>query len=87
MAVEASGHLLDLAMTRYRTGIDSYLNVAIAQTTLLSNREAEVQIRLRQMTSSVSLIMALGGGWNSSELPRIAGATAGGAPRPGANTP
>ena len=86
-AVEASGHLLDLAMTRYRTGIDSYLNVAIAQTTLLSNREAEVQIRLRQMTSSVSLIMALGGGWNSSELPRIAGATAGGAPRPGANTP
>jgi NodT family efflux transporter outer membrane factor (OMF) lipoprotein len=86
-AVEASRHLLDLATTRYKTGIDSYLNVATAQTELLSNRQAEVQIQLRQMTCSVSLVMALGGGWNVSELPKIAGATTELPSRSGSNTP
>jgi NodT family efflux transporter outer membrane factor (OMF) lipoprotein len=64
--VNSAKHLLDLAMTRYQTGIDSYLNVVTAQTDLLSNREIDAQIRLRQMTASVSLIAALGGGWDPS---------------------
>jgi NodT family efflux transporter outer membrane factor (OMF) lipoprotein len=68
-AVRASAHYLELAMIRYRTGVDSYLNVITAQNTLLTNRETEVQTQLRQMTSSVALIMALGGGWDSSQLP------------------
>jgi NodT family efflux transporter outer membrane factor (OMF) lipoprotein len=67
-AVDASNHLLELANTRFKTGIDSYLNVITAQTTLLSNREAEVQIQLRQITASISLIKALGGGWSASYL-------------------
>ena len=65
-AVESSRHLLQLAMTRYRLGIDSYLDVVTAQTGLLSSQETEVQIQLRRMTASVSLVVALGGGWNSS---------------------
>ncbi|HTU48739.1 MAG TPA: efflux transporter outer membrane subunit [Bryobacteraceae bacterium] len=69
-AVQASAHYLALAMTRYRTGVDSYLNVITAQNTLLSNRETQVQVQLRQMTSSVGLIMALGGGWDVSQLPQ-----------------
>lgn len=68
-AVRSANHYLDLALTRYKTGVDSYLNVITAQTTLLTNREAQLQIQLRQMTASVSLIMALGGGWDSSQLP------------------
>ncbi|HEX3684394.1 MAG TPA: efflux transporter outer membrane subunit [Bryobacteraceae bacterium] len=68
-AVQASAHYLALALTRYRTGVDSYLNVITAQNTLLSNRESQVQVQLRQMTSSVALIMALGGGWDASQLP------------------
>lgn len=70
-AIRSSGQYLDLALTRYRTGIDSYLNVLTAQTALLTNRQTEVQIQLRQMTASVSLIMALGGGWDVSQLPKI----------------
>jgi len=70
-AVDSATHLLDLATTRYTTGIDSYLNVITAQTALLSNRETEVQIRLRRMTASVSLVMALGGGWNTAQLPSV----------------
>jgi NodT family efflux transporter outer membrane factor (OMF) lipoprotein len=67
-AVDSSRRLLDLATTRYHTGIDSYLNVITAQAALLSNRELEVQIQLRQMTSSVSLVLALGGGWDAARL-------------------
>ncbi|MBV8906288.1 MAG: efflux transporter outer membrane subunit [Acidobacteriia bacterium] len=69
-AVHASAHYLELAMIRYRTGVDSYLNVITAQNTLLTNRETQVQTQLRQMTASVALIMALGGGWDASQLPQ-----------------
>jgi NodT family efflux transporter outer membrane factor (OMF) lipoprotein len=69
-AVQASSHYLELAMIRYRTGVDSYLNVITAQNTLLSNRQTQVQVQLRQMTASVALIMALGGGWDASQLPQ-----------------
>jgi NodT family efflux transporter outer membrane factor (OMF) lipoprotein len=70
-AINSSQYYLDLALTRYRSGIDSYLNVITAQTTLLSNQVTQLQIQLRQMTSSVNLIMALGGGWEVSDLPQV----------------
>jgi len=69
-AVGSANHYLDLSLTRFRAGVDSYLNVITAQTTVLTSREAEVTIQLRQMTASVQLIMALGGGWNASQLPQ-----------------
>ncbi len=68
-AITSSVQYLNLALTRYKTGVDSYLNVITAQTTVLNNRETQVQEQLRQMTSSVSLILALGGGWNPANLP------------------
>lgn len=70
-AVDSANHFLDLSLTRYKGGVDSYLNVITAQNTLLTNRETELQIQLRQMTASVSLIMALGGGWDASQLPNM----------------
>ena len=70
-AIESSAHYLDLALTRYKTGVDSYLNVITAQNTVLTNRETQVQAQLRAMTASVSLIMALGGGWDPSQLPSM----------------
>jgi NodT family efflux transporter outer membrane factor (OMF) lipoprotein len=68
-AVESAKHYLDLALTRYKAGIDSYLNVETAQTTVLTNRETALQIELREMSASVALVMALGGGWDTSLLP------------------
>lgn len=68
-AVESANHFLDLSLTRYKGGVDSYLNVITAENTVLSNRETELGIQLRQMTASVSLIMALGGGWDFAEIP------------------
>ena len=68
-AVESSQRYLALATDRYRLGIDSYLNVITAQTTLLSNQRTAVNLRMQQMTASVQLIKALGGGWDASQLP------------------
>jgi NodT family efflux transporter outer membrane factor (OMF) lipoprotein len=70
-AIESSAHYLNLALTRYKTGVDSYLNVITAQNSVLTNRETQVQAQLRQMSASVSLIMALGGGWDPSQLPNM----------------
>jgi outer membrane protein TolC len=50
-------------------GIDPYLNVLTAQTSLLSNEQTAVDLRIQQMTASVQLVEALGGGWDSSQLP------------------
>jgi NodT family efflux transporter outer membrane factor (OMF) lipoprotein len=68
-AVVAADRTLVLALDRYKLGIDPYLNVITAQTALLSNKEAAVNLRIQQMTASEGLIQALGGGWDASQLP------------------
>jgi outer membrane protein TolC len=68
-AVNSSERFLRLPIDRYKFGIDSYLNVITAQTTLLNNQQTAVNIRMQQMAASVQLIMSLGGGWNAARLP------------------
>jgi NodT family efflux transporter outer membrane factor (OMF) lipoprotein len=63
-AVAASQLYLNLAVSRYRLGVDSYLNVITAQTTLLSNQVTALNLHLEQITASVQLIADLGGGWD-----------------------
>ncbi len=70
-AIISAAHYLDLALLRYRTGVDSYLNVINAQNSVLSSRETQVQSQLREMTASVSLMVALGGGWDPSQTPNM----------------
>jgi len=66
-AVESSRHYLTLAKDRYQSGMDSYLNVITAQTTLLGNQETVMNLRMQQMTASVQLVKALGGGWDACQ--------------------
>ena len=68
-AVQSAEKTLALATDRYKLGIDPYLNVITAQTSLLSNQETAVNLRIQQMTASTGLIEALGGGWDTSQLP------------------
>jgi NodT family efflux transporter outer membrane factor (OMF) lipoprotein len=68
-AVASAQRTLSLSTERYKSGIDSYLNVITAQTTLLTNQRTAVNLQMQQMTASVQLIKALGGGWNTSQLP------------------
>ena len=62
-AVEAAQRYLNIATARYQTGLDPYLNVITAQTTLLSDQQTEVTLRVSEMTAAVQLVQALGGGW------------------------
>ncbi|MDE1161593.1 MAG: efflux transporter outer membrane subunit [Acidobacteriaceae bacterium] len=68
-AVEASSRYANLANVRYSKGIDPYLDVITAETSLLNSKQALVQLQTQQMTSAVQLIAALGGGWDASQLP------------------
>ena len=68
-AVQSAERYLGLATERYRLGIDPYLNVIAAETTLLVNQQTAVNLRTQQMTSAVDLIEALGGGWDKTQLP------------------
>ena len=70
-AVKSSQRYLSLADQRYKVGIDPYLNVITAQTTLLANQRTALNLRMQQMTASVQLIEALGGGWNASQIPPV----------------
>jgi NodT family efflux transporter outer membrane factor (OMF) lipoprotein len=71
-AEKSAERFLELANARYYTGVDTYLNVLVAQTTLLSNQQNLASLRTQAMTASVQLIQALGGGWDRSELPSTA---------------
>jgi outer membrane protein TolC len=68
-AVSSAARNLSVATDRYKLGIDPYLNVLTAQILLLNNQVTAVNLRTAQMTSSVLLIEALGGGWDASQLP------------------
>ena len=70
-AVTSAQRYLTIATDRYRLGIDPYLNVITAETTLLTNQQTAVNLRTEQMTSAVDLIEALGGGWDVNQLPTM----------------
>jgi NodT family efflux transporter outer membrane factor (OMF) lipoprotein len=69
LAVQSAQLYLELATARYETGVDQYLNVLVAQTTLLSDQQQLAALHTQSMTASVQLIEALGGGWDVSQLP------------------
>jgi NodT family efflux transporter outer membrane factor (OMF) lipoprotein len=68
-AVKSSNRYMTLANDRYKLGIDSYLNVITAQTTYLLNRQNLVNLRTQQMSASVQLVEAIGGGWDVTQMP------------------
>jgi NodT family efflux transporter outer membrane factor (OMF) lipoprotein len=68
-AVTSAQTQLKLEQARYETGIDPYINVLIAQTTLLSSLQTLNNLQVQEMTDAVALVQALGGGWDSSQLP------------------
>ena len=68
-AVKSAERTLAITEDLYKLGIDSYLSVVTAQISLLSNQETAIGLRIQQMTASVGLIGALGGGWDASRLP------------------
>ena len=70
-AVEDASRALTLASARYSGGLVTYLDVVTAQEQLLSNQRLATQLRGQRMLSSVLLVKALGGGWDSASLAAV----------------
>jgi NodT family efflux transporter outer membrane factor (OMF) lipoprotein len=74
-AVAAAEHSLMLSTNRYKGGVVTYLEVLTAQSTALTNQRVSIGILRRRLAASVSLIQALGGGWNANTLPVVQNST------------
>lgn len=55
-----------ITLNQYKAGIVSYLNVVVAQTTVLTNERLRTEILGRRLVATAQLIKALGGGWSSA---------------------
>ena len=86
-AVSSAQRYLQIANSRYETGLDPYLDVISAQTNLLSDQQTQVVLHVNEMTAAVELVQALGGGWNVSQLPSASSVTSGAAEKKVSNTP
>ena len=64
-AVAAAQHTTAISNNRYAAGLDTYLNVATAQSVTLSNERTAVQLAGQRLVAEVALIKALGGGWQT----------------------
>ncbi len=69
VAIKSAQRYLTDATNRWKLGLDPYLDVISAQTALLSNQQTMVNLRIQQITASVQLVEALGGGWGRTQLP------------------
>jgi NodT family efflux transporter outer membrane factor (OMF) lipoprotein len=70
-AVALAQQAFELETSRYDGGLDPYIALMVQQGALLAARQALVSLQVQQMTSSVLLVEALGGGWDRSELPTV----------------
>jgi NodT family efflux transporter outer membrane factor (OMF) lipoprotein len=68
-ATKSSQQYLEMETQRYNTGVDPYIDVVTAQTTVLGNQQTLNSLQVEEMTSAVTLVQALGGGWDVSQLP------------------
>jgi outer membrane protein TolC len=69
-ATASAQQSLDLFNTRYEGGVDTYLQVITWQTSLLQNQRNDIEITRRRYEASVLLVKAVGGGWETSQLPQ-----------------
>ncbi|HVP67917.1 MAG TPA: efflux transporter outer membrane subunit [Anaeromyxobacteraceae bacterium] len=67
-AVSSARRQLELATSRYNGGLVSYLDVVVAQQSLLANEEEAAVIQGQRLVTAVLLVKALGGGWDASSL-------------------
>jgi NodT family efflux transporter outer membrane factor (OMF) lipoprotein len=68
-AVDSAETYLKLEQARYDTGVDPYLDVLIAQTTVLADQQTLNSLQVQHTVYAVALIESLGGGWDRSQLP------------------
>ncbi|WP_158794066.1 efflux transporter outer membrane subunit [Granulicella sp. L60] len=68
---ESASESLQLFTNRYQGGVDNYLQVITAQTILLMNQRNDIDLQRRRMDATVLLVKAVGGGWDTTRLPKF----------------
>jgi multidrug efflux system outer membrane protein len=66
-AVRNQDQAYKITLLRYKEGLDNALTLAIVQQTQLSALRTQSQIRGGQFVAAVSLLKALGGGWENAQ--------------------
>jgi outer membrane protein TolC len=56
---------------RYAGGLELYIDVVTSQTAALANQRNDIDLMRRELDASVLLIKALGGGWDTRQLPNL----------------
>jgi len=67
-ALHAARRQLEISNNRYRDGLVTYLDVATAESTALDIERTAVQLRGQRLVATVTLIKALGGGWQNPDI-------------------
>jgi NodT family efflux transporter outer membrane factor (OMF) lipoprotein len=62
-ALKSARRTLEISLTRYKGGVVTYLEVAIAQSSELAHEQTVLQLEAQRLVAAVSLIKALGAGW------------------------
>ena len=70
-ATQAALQSMQIFEQRYEGGLDLYLEVITSQTTALADQRNDIDIQRRQLDASVLMIKALGGGWDTKQLPKM----------------
>ena len=70
-ATESARKAAGIAKTRYEAGTSPYLDVIEANRTLLVTERTRAQLVSQRQIASISLIKALGGGWEQAAQPAI----------------
>jgi NodT family efflux transporter outer membrane factor (OMF) lipoprotein len=68
-AVAAAFEAARILNNQYLAGTVAYTSVVVADQTALANAETAVNIRQSRLVASAVLIQALGGGWDTTQLP------------------
>jgi NodT family efflux transporter outer membrane factor (OMF) lipoprotein len=69
IASEASSdQAMRILQNEYNAGTVDYTAVVVAQVGAVNAHNAELQLEANRLTTTVDLMVALGGGWNASEL-------------------
>jgi NodT family efflux transporter outer membrane factor (OMF) lipoprotein len=70
-AMTSASEALQLFTNRYQGSVDNYLQVITTRTVLLTNERNNIDIQRRRMDASVLLVKAVGGGWDTNQLPKL----------------
>jgi NodT family efflux transporter outer membrane factor (OMF) lipoprotein len=68
-AVKAANQAVQIALNEYSAGTQNFTTVVTAEATALADQQSALSTRAQRLTDVIELIVALGGGWTTADLP------------------